>query len=144
MDAAIVLLPGDGIGPEVVAEARKVLDAVAARWGHHFDFAEHAIGGNAIDAHGDPLPEATLEACRGADAVLLGAVGGPKWDDPTAKTRPEAGLLAFRSELGLYANLRPVKVHPDLAEASPLRPERLVGVDILFVRELTGGIYFGP
>ncbi len=144
MDAAIVLLPGDGIGPEVVAEARKVLDAVAARSGHHFDFAEHAIGGDAIDVHGDPLPEATLEACRRADAVLLGAVGGPKWDDPTAKTRPEAGLLALRGELGLYANLRPVKVHPDLAGASPLRPERLIGVDILFVRELTGGIYFGP
>jgi 3-isopropylmalate dehydrogenase len=144
VDAAIVLLPGDGIGPEVVAEARKVLDAVAARWGHHFDFAVHPFGGNAIDLHGDPLPGATLEACRRADAVVLGAVGGPEWDDPTAKTRPEAGLLRLRGELGLYANLRPVKVHPDLTDASPLRPERLRGVDILFVRELTGGIYFGP
>lgn len=143
MKANIAILSGDGIGPEVVAAAVDVLRAVARRHGHDFGFAEHLIGGAAIDAHGDPLPPATLEACRKADAVLLGAVGGPKWSDPQAKVRPEQGLLALRAALGVYANLRPVRVHPRLASLSPLKNERLAGVDVLFVRELTGGAYFG-
>lgn len=139
----IVLLPGDGIGVEIVAETKKTLDALGSRFGLSFTFEEHLIGGAAIDATGDPLPEDTLEACRGADAILLGAVGGPKWDDPKAKVRPEQGLLRIRKALGLYANLRPVKAWPGLEDASPLRRERIEGVDLLFVRELTGGIYFG-
>ncbi len=143
MRAHIVLLPGDGIGPEVVAEGRKVLEAVAGAYGHEFTFEEHLMGGCAIDAAGTALPDETLTACREADAMLLGAVGGPQWDDPTAPVRPEQGLLAIRSGLGLFANLRPVRVFPQLIEASPLRPERLEGVDILIVRELTGDVYFG-
>lgn len=143
MKANIAILPGDGIGPEVVDAAVDVLRATARRHGHEFTFAECAIGGAAIDAHGDPLPPATLGACRAADAVLLGAVGGPKWSDPAARVRPEQGLLALRAELGVYANLRPVRVHPRLANLSPLKNERLAGVDVLFVRELTGGAYFG-
>ncbi|HEY0180996.1 MAG TPA: 3-isopropylmalate dehydrogenase [Dokdonella sp.] len=143
MKAHIAVLPGDGIGPEVTAAAIDVLEDVARRHGHELAFAEHAIGGAAIDATGEPLPAATLAACRAADAVLLGAVGGPKWSDPKAKVRPEQGLLALRAGLGVYANLRPVSVHPRLAALSPLKNEKLAGVDVLFVRELTGGAYFG-
>ncbi len=143
MEANIVLLPGDGIGPEVVGAAVRVLDAVAERGGHTFRYDRHLIGGCAIDAHGVALTDETLAACRQADAVLLGAVGGPQWDDPTAAVRPEQGLLGLRKGLGVFANLRPVRVHPKLAGASPLRPEKLVGVDLLVVRELTGGLYFG-
>jgi 3-isopropylmalate dehydrogenase len=141
--ANLVLLPGDGIGPEIVAEAKKVLDKVASRFGHTFTFSTHLIGGAAIDATGTALPKETEDACHAADAVLLGAVGGPKWDDPRAKVRPEQGLLAIRRSLGLYANLRPVRVHPALASVSPVKADRLEGVDIMFVRELTGGLYFG-
>ena len=143
MDANVVLLAGDGIGPEVVSEAERVLLAVAERFGHRFQFSHHPMGGNAIDSHGTPLPDGTLDACKAADAILLGAVGGPKWDDPAARTRPEAGLLKLRKELGLFANLRPIKPHPALLDASPLKRHIIEGVDILFVRELTGDVYFG-
>ncbi len=140
----IAILPGDGVGPEVTREAVKVLCAMADTFGVRFAFSEHAFGGCAIDATGDPLPAETLAACRGADAVLLGAIGGPKWSDPAATVRPEQGLLALRQALGLYANLRPVRISKALAAASPLRPECLEGTDLVVVRELTGGIYFGP
>ncbi|ATD66216.1 3-isopropylmalate dehydrogenase [Luteimonas chenhongjianii] len=143
MHADIVVLPGDGIGPEVAAAAVDVLQAVATRFGHRFSLHEHLIGGAAIDATGTPLPDATLAAARAADAVLLGAVGGPKWSDPNASVRPEQGLLAIRKALGLYANLRPTKPHPAALGASPIKPHLLAGVDLLVVRELTGGIYFG-
>lgn len=143
MKANLVLLPGDGIGPEVVGAAVKVFEAIGRQYGHEFVFTEHLIGGSAIDKTGNPLPEETLHACRSADAVLLGAVGGPKWDDPRAPVRPEQGLLGLRKGLGVFANLRPVRVHPALIEASPLKPDRLVGVDLIVVRELTGGLYFG-
>ncbi len=143
MRAHIVTLPGDGVGPEVTAAAVAVLDAVAAHFDHHFHFEEQLIGGCAIDATGEPLPAASLDACKAADAVLLGAVGGPKWSDPNAPVRPEQGLLALRAALGVYANLRPLQVHPALASLSPLKNEKLKNVDVLFVRELTGGAYFG-
>ncbi|WP_337243895.1 3-isopropylmalate dehydrogenase [Luteimonas sp. gir] len=143
MHADIVVLPGDGIGPEVTAAAVDVLQAVAHRFGHRFTLHEHLIGGAAIDATGQPLPDATLAAARDADAVLLGAVGGPKWSAPDAPVRPEQGLLAIRKALGLYANLRPVRPHAAAAGASPIKSHLLAGVDLLVVRELTGGIYFG-
>jgi 3-isopropylmalate dehydrogenase len=143
MQAKITLLPGDGIGPEVVAEGVKVLNAVGAKYGHSFEFTEALAGGIAIDEAGDPLPAETLNLCRQADAVLLGAVGGPKWSDPKAKVRPEQGLLRLRQELGLFANIRPVKVYPALAEASTLKREVVKHVDMVIIRELTGGLYFG-
>lgn len=143
MDAKIVLLPGDGIGPEVVFQGRRALDAVAERMGHTFGYDEHLIGGCAMDQVGDPFPPESLKACQQSDAVLLGAVGGPQWDDPQAAVRPEQGLLKLRQELGLYANLRPVYVFPGLLDSSPLKPEKTKDVDLLIVRELTGGLYFG-
>lgn len=143
MNAQLVTLPGDGIGPDVTNEAVRVLRAIAKKYGHAFTFEQQLIGGIAIDATGTALPKESLRACLNADAILLGAVGGPKWDDPRAGTRPEEGLLAIRKALGLYANLRPVKPHPALAFASPLRPEKITGVDFIVVRELTGGLYFG-
>ncbi len=143
MKAKIVLLPGDGIGPEVVNEAVRVLNVVAQKFSHTLKYETHLMGGCSIDAHGSSLTDETLKACQQSEAVLLGAVGGPKWDDPTAKDRPERGLLALRKGLQVFANLRPVKVHPALIDASPLKPEKLQGVDIIVVRELTGGLYFG-
>ncbi|XZE18070.1 3-isopropylmalate dehydrogenase [Pirellulaceae bacterium SH449] len=144
MKANIVLLPGDGIGPEVIAQATRVLEYVGKSGSHDFQFSSKKIGGVAIDETGDPLPQETVDACIGCDAILLGAVGGPKWDDPNAKTRPEAGLLRIRKELGLFANLRPIITFPELLDASPLKREIIEGTDILFFRELTGGLYFGP
>ncbi len=143
MNYKITLLPGDGIGPEVVGEATKVLDAIANKYDHTFNFQERLMGGCSIDKYGSSLTDETLADCKDSDAVLLGAVGGPKWDDPNAKDRPERGLLALRKGLGVFANLRPVKVHPSLIDSSPLKPEKLKGVDIIVMRELTGGLYFG-
>ena len=143
MKAILTLLPGDGIGPEVVRQAVRLLHVIADRYGHTIEFNEHLIGGCSIDKYGTALTDETLAACKSSDAVLLGAVGGPKWDDPAAKVRPEQGLLALRKGLGVFANLRPVRLLPCLADCSPLRPEILAGVNILVVRELTGGLYFG-
>lgn len=143
MKAHIVVLPGDGIGPEVTTEAVNVLRAVARKYGHEFSFDEHPFGGASIDAHGIPLTDRTLQACKESLAVLLGAVGGPRWDEVPVDVRPERGLLGLRKALGLFANLRPVSVHPALAGASPLKEHLLKDVDLVVVRELTGGLYFG-
>jgi 3-isopropylmalate dehydrogenase len=143
VQALIAVTAGDGIGPEVTAEAVRVLERIGARCNHSFRFESALLGGAAIDATGDPLPESTLALCRRADAVLLGAVGGPRWSDPNANVRPEQGLLQLRKALGLFANLRPVAPHPAFLDASPIKAELLRGVDIMVVRELTGGIYFG-
>jgi 3-isopropylmalate dehydrogenase len=143
MAAKVLLLPGDGIGSEIVDAAALVLERASERWSLGLEFTTALIGGAAIDDTGDPLPPETLEACRRSDAVLLGAVGGPKWSDPSAPVRPELGLLRLRSEFDLFANLRPVQVFPALADHAPLRADLLENVDILFVRELTSGIYFG-
>jgi 3-isopropylmalate dehydrogenase len=143
MKAKITVLGGDGIGPEVTREGVRALQRVAQLFGHEFELDERDFGGIAIDNHGDPLPAATLASCLESDAILLGAIGGPKWSAPDAKLRPETGLLRLRRELGVYANLRPVAVHPALADSTTLKPEVVRGVDLVFVRELTGGIYFG-
>lgn len=143
MSRHIVVLAGDGIGPEVTAAAVEVLHALDARLHLGLSFAAHAFGGAAIDAYADPFPDHVLSACRKADAILLGAVGGPQWANVATAIRPEAGLLRLRSELGLYANIRPLQVHPALIDASPLKAERIRDVDLIVVRELTGGIYFG-
>ena len=144
MNAKIVVLAGDGIGPEVTDEAKKILDVVAEKFGHSFSYDHQLMGGRAIDEQGTSLPDATVDACKTADAVLLGAVGGPKWDNPNAPDRPERGLLALRKALNLFANLRPVKLNEQLISASTLKEEVLAGVDLLVIRELTGGAYFGP
>jgi 3-isopropylmalate dehydrogenase len=143
MSKPIVVLAGDGVGPEVTAEAVRVLEAVSVRYSLRLEFEAALIGGAAYDAAGSPLPEATIAACKTSAGILLGAVGGPKWADIPVQHRPEQGLLAIRKALGLFANLRPVVTMPELAAASPLKPEKLKGVDILVIRELTGGIYFG-
>ena len=139
----ISLLAGDGIGPEITAVARQLLDAVSHRHGFELVYDEQPMGGAAIDATGEPLPQSTLEACRAADAVLLAAIGSPQYDNLPREQRPESGLLGLRAGLGLFANLRPVKIIPALAGASTLKPEVIEGVDLLVVRELTGGVYFG-
>ena len=143
MEFNIAVLPGDGIGPEVIAEGVKTLDAVGKRFGHSFRYTYDDVGGVAIDKHGTALKPETVEMVQGSDALLFGAVGGPKWDDPTAPVRPEDGLLAIRKGLGVFANIRPVKVFPDLVDSSVLKPSVLEGVDIVLIRELTGGVYYG-
>lgn len=142
MNYTITVLPGDNIGPEVINEATKVLAVIGDRFGHVFDLSYGSIGGEAIDRFGTALPDETLDMCQNSDAILFGAVGGPKWDISDADTRPEDGILAVRKKLGLFANLRPIKVYPDLIASSPIKPDLLKGVDMIIVRELTGGLYF--
>jgi 3-isopropylmalate dehydrogenase len=143
VDFKIAVLAGDGIGPEICDATIVVVDAVGKKYGHTFNWQAGLVGGVSIDKHGTALTDETLAMCKKSDAVLFGAVGGPKWDDPTAKVRPEQGILAVRKGLGLFANLRPIKVYPQLIEATNLKPEVVQGVDLIFVRELTGGLYFG-
>ncbi len=143
MKGSIAILPGDGIGPEVVTESLKVLTAVETKYNHSFDLITGRVGGNAIDEFGTPLPQETIAICQSVNAILFGAVGGPQWDDPSRDVRPEDGILAIRKSLGLFANLRPVRVFPSLINASPLKPEFLENVDMIVLRELTGGLYFG-
>ena len=143
MQFDLAVLSGDGVGPEVTSEAIKVLQAAGKRFGHDFSLNYGLIGGVAIDEQGVAVSPETLKMCRRCDAVLLGAVGGPKWDNPLAKVRPEDGLLMLRKSLGLFANLRPVKVFPVLVDSTNLKPKVIEGADFIFVRELTGGLYFG-
>jgi len=143
LEALITILPGDGIGPEVTDAGVRALVQIGATYGHNFEFSERLIGGAAIDETGNPFPPDTESSCADSDAVILGAVGGPKWSDPNASVRPEQGLLSLRAALGVFANLRPVRIIDDLVDASPIKADRLHGVDIMVVRELTGGIYFG-
>ena len=143
MEALITLLPGDGIGPEVTSSGKKILSTIEEIYGHKFSYEEKLIGGSAIDAGHHPLPEETIASCKESNAIILGAVGGPKWSDPNAKVRPEQGLLGLRETLKVFANIRPIKVMPELVSASPLKKELLENVDLVVIRELTGGIYFG-
>ncbi|PYG89148.1 3-isopropylmalate dehydrogenase [Ruminiclostridium sufflavum DSM 19573] len=144
MNYKITVLPGDGIGPDIIRESLEVLKAIGNKYGHSFELTEADLGGIAIDKHGEPLPQSTIDACKSSDAVLLGAVGGPKWDTVPGNLRPEAGLLGIRAALGLYANLRPAIIYSALMDASPLKSEIISnGIDIMVIRELTGGIYFG-